>query len=387
MAVKILIVDDDLDTLRLVGLMLQRNGYEILAASNGLQALSLAESGSPDLILLDVMMPNMDGYEVARKLRSNPNTSDIPILMLTAKSQLDDKVAGFESGADDYLTKPTHPTELQMHIKALLGRSTRTRQTQSSDTTEKRGFTMGVLAARGGLGVTTTAVNLASALLLTTGTEVILAELRPGYGTLAADLGFEESLGLAELLKTDHSTITRQMIKDRLLHHQNGLNLLLASSQPSNASLVNAIDQFEVLVEKLGFLAPFVVLDLGSGLPELTQKLIKICHHLIVIVEPVPNSITHSRSLLDNLYEMGISKQNITPLIVNRIRSETQMNWTYVQERLDFQVPVMIMPSPEDIFQANRKLTTAVAHLPDSSMGQQFKKLAGIMVEHSTRSR
>jgi len=108
MTEKILIIDDDLDTLRLVGLMLQRQGYSITAATNGEQGLTKALEEKPDLILLDVMMPDMDGYEVTRRLRKNPITVSTPILLFTAKSQLDDKVIGFEVGADDYLTKPTH---------------------------------------------------------------------------------------------------------------------------------------------------------------------------------------------------------------------------------------------------------------------------------------
>src|SRR4030095_2880087 len=122
MSEKILIVDDDLDTLRLVGLMLQRQGYQISAATNGQQGLDKAFDEAPDLILLDVMMPDMDGYEVARHLLQNPATANTPILMLTAKSQLDDKVVGFEVGANDYLTKPTHPSELQARVKTLLAR-------------------------------------------------------------------------------------------------------------------------------------------------------------------------------------------------------------------------------------------------------------------------
>ncbi|MBT7782761.1 MAG: response regulator, partial [Anaerolineae bacterium] len=85
---KILIIDDDLDTLRLVGLMLQKKGYEIAAANNGKQGLLKVAEDIPDLILLDVMMPEMDGYEVARRLRQDPQTENIPILMFTAKSQL-----------------------------------------------------------------------------------------------------------------------------------------------------------------------------------------------------------------------------------------------------------------------------------------------------------
>src|SRR5512141_238584 len=163
MSEKILIIDDDLDTLRLVGLMLQRQGYQISAATNGQQGLEKAFDEDPDLILLDVMMPDMDGYEVTRRLRQNPSTMETPILMFTAKTQLDDKVVGFEMGADDYLTKPTHPTELQAHVRSLLARSIR-KGDDSGVPFEHDGYVVAVLSARGGLGVSSVAVNLAAAL-------------------------------------------------------------------------------------------------------------------------------------------------------------------------------------------------------------------------------
>ncbi len=196
MAEKILIVDDDTDTLRLVGLMLQRQGYEVVTASNGPQALQKAEEEEPDLILLDVMMPGMDGYEVARRLRSNPITANTPILMFTAKSQIDDKLVGFESGADDYLTKPTHPAELQAHVRALLARSSREQKKKSTTTAT----VIGAMAARGGLGVTTIAANLGAALYKAEISEVIIAEMMPGNGTLGLELGFEDRSGLSRLL-------------------------------------------------------------------------------------------------------------------------------------------------------------------------------------------
>ena len=161
MAEKILVVDDDLDTLRLVGLMLQHQGYQIVAASNGAQSISLAQTEKPDLILLDIMMPEMDGYEVARKLRLDPATNTIPIIMFTAKTQVDDKVAGFEAGADDYLTKPTQPRELFAHVKAVIARGKKTTlPVPSPSASRTRGYVIGVIGVKGGLGLSTLALNL-----------------------------------------------------------------------------------------------------------------------------------------------------------------------------------------------------------------------------------
>ena len=101
MAEKILIVDDDLETLRLVGLMLQKHGFSIVAAHNGIQAIKVAQAERPDVIVLDIMMPDMDGYQVTRELRKLAETANTPILMFTAKTQVDDKVAGYEAGVDD----------------------------------------------------------------------------------------------------------------------------------------------------------------------------------------------------------------------------------------------------------------------------------------------
>ena len=135
-------------------------------------------------------MPDMDGYEVTRRLRKNPATIAIPILMFTAKTQLDDKVAGFEVGADDYLTKPTHPTELQAHVKALLARSAPKKSGEiTTGLHERHGYVIGVLSTRGGLGVSSLASNLAASFFTRSQTDVILAELTPGQGTLGMDFG------------------------------------------------------------------------------------------------------------------------------------------------------------------------------------------------------
>jgi len=144
---KILIIDDDLDTTRLVCIMIQNMGYQTVVANDGQQGLIETNNEIPDLVLLDVMMPDMDGYEVARRLRNNPKTTQIPILMFTAKSQADDKVTGYAAGADDYLTKPTHPSQLQAHVKALLERSPKA-ETGPGTTRGKKTYTENLINDR-----------------------------------------------------------------------------------------------------------------------------------------------------------------------------------------------------------------------------------------------
>jgi DNA-binding response OmpR family regulator len=119
---KILIVDDEPDALELVGVNLKRAGFDIASAEDGREALKKARELLPNLIVLDVMLPELDGLEVCKILRSDPNTAKIPIIMLTAKAAEFDRVLGLELGADDYLAKPFSPRELILRIRNLLGR-------------------------------------------------------------------------------------------------------------------------------------------------------------------------------------------------------------------------------------------------------------------------
>ena len=119
---RILVVDDDRNLRKIIATNLELAGYEVVAAEDGNAALRVLDEMQPDLILLDVMMPGKDGYETAREIRRHPVNANVPIIMLTAKSEIEDKVAGFEAGADDYLTKPFGPQELLARVRAKIRR-------------------------------------------------------------------------------------------------------------------------------------------------------------------------------------------------------------------------------------------------------------------------
>ncbi len=116
---RVLVVDDDVKTVELVKLYLNRDGYRVLTSHNGLEAVRLAQEAHPDLIVLDLRLPGMDGLEICRTIREE---SDVPIIMLTARTADEDKIAGLGLGADDYVTKPFSPRELAARVRAVLRR-------------------------------------------------------------------------------------------------------------------------------------------------------------------------------------------------------------------------------------------------------------------------
>lgn len=382
MAERILIVDDDVDTLRLVGLMLQRQGYQIIAASNGNQGLAKAFEERPDLILLDVMMPDMDGYEVTRRLRKNPATASTPILMFTAKTQLDDKVTGFEVGADDYLTKPTHPTELQAHVKALLARTTnKPADDIKAESQEKLGYVIGVISARNGLGVSTIGINLAASLYTKEQSDIIFAELRPGFGTLYIDLGIPNQKALSEILQGSIAEITKEKVQASLVQHTSGLKLLLASESPRDVNLASQVQNFETMVARLATLARFVILDLGAGLPTFTQRLLPMCDEKVVVLEGTPSTIQHTKILIDEIAGLKIDRNTIIAILNNRQRTEAQMSTAKVQDKLEHPIAATITPAPELFLQANRVHSPAVISQPSNMTSQQFLKFADTILK------
>jgi two-component system phosphate regulon response regulator PhoB len=122
MAERILVIDDEPDLLELVRINLKQAGYEVETAETGRDALELLRRSAPDLVVLDLMLPDVTGTEICRRMRTDPELADLPIIMLTAKADEVDRVVGLELGADDYVTKPFSPRELTLRVRAVLRR-------------------------------------------------------------------------------------------------------------------------------------------------------------------------------------------------------------------------------------------------------------------------
>jgi len=120
---KILIVEDEKELVKLIAFNMTIAGYEAVSAKDGIEALEACKLNKPDLVILDIMLPRIDGWEVCRRLRLDPKTSNTPIIILSALQDTNDKLRGFDLGSDDYVTKPFSPRELVVRVKRVLGRS------------------------------------------------------------------------------------------------------------------------------------------------------------------------------------------------------------------------------------------------------------------------
>ncbi|MDX1991489.1 MAG: response regulator [bacterium] len=367
MSEKILIVDDDIDSLKLIGLMLQRHGYEVIAASSGNQAISKTLSERPDLVILDVMMPDMNGYEVCRRLRANPDTQPIPIIMFTAKTLIDDKVAGFEAGADDYLTKPTHPAELASRVSTILQRTASQRRKEVG-----RGTAIGLLGVKGGLGTTTLALNLGAAMKMA-GENPVVTDFRLGCGSLGLYMGLPRAAGLAAVLGQSASEIRPNVIEKELIVHPTGLRALLSSTKPKEALLSYSLDSAAAVVKGLRSLAKPVIADLGSGYTPLIARLQAEMDLILLLVEQNGATLSIARELL---YEIDPEGKGRVQIVVMNRAGTPQTAWSEVEAALGQEIRAIISPAGDLALAAMNAGTPMVNYQPSAIVSNQMMKLA-----------
>lgn len=372
MPVKILIVDDDVDTLRLVGMMLETEGFDIVAAKTGKRAIELARSEIPDLIILDIMMPELDGYAVTRQLRTDPATRGIPILIFTAKAGHDDKMLGLELGADAYLTKPISTRELVSQVNQLLSPQEDIVQVDPAPIPEG---VFAVMAAKGGMGVSTIALNLGVSISKQAGQKVIVADFRPGQGSLALELGYDREMSYNSLLDLPTARINAELLEEKLIEHDSGITLLLSSSQLRDAKFASRTENFKLIASLLPQFASYTIFDLAPGLTAINQEVLQHCSEVVLIVEPSIQSVNQSQDLLDELSHLNITLEQVRLVVFNRIHSSLQLSFGQVEEKLGLPISSAFSPNRELVNQASLEKTPFIAMKPEGLTAQQINQL------------
>jgi len=374
---KILIVDDDIDTLRLVGLMLEGEGHDIIAAKNGQRAISLARSEVPDLIILDIMMPDVDGFTVMTQLRREISTRSIPILIFTAKSGSDDKALGLDLGADGFITKPISTRELLAQINQMLSP---TGESVVAPEFQATGGLHAILATKGGMGVSTVAINLGIALYKQSGDSVIVADFRPGQGSLALELGYDHSDSFNHLLDLPTENITPRLVEEALVDHDSGIRLLLSSPRLRDQKYTAKVDNYEIIARFIPQLAANSIIDLGPGLSQINQKVLLYCTDVVLIVEPIPQSVNQSNALIAELSQLGIDRDQIRLTVFNRIHSSLQLSFGEVEQQMGLKIASAFSPNRELVNQATIEGTPFVLLKPEGLTAQQINQLAASMI-------
>jgi pilus assembly protein CpaE len=337
MAAKILVVDDDPNVQRLLTYTLKQEGYEVLVASDGAEGFRLWGAETPALILLDIMLPKLDGYQVAARIRAEEGSSaHVPIIMLTAEREVEQKVKGLRAGADDYLIKPFHPAELLARIKSLLARFA------PRDLLVGRppmGRVLAFYGAKGGVGTTTIAINAAIALQRELSRKVVLvdANLQFGDHRVFLDLGLDRK-SIIDIVTAP--TIDVDLVKQVLVHHDSGVDLLLAPPSPETAELVTE-EHLPQILDQLRSLYDYVVLDIDKRLDEINLKILDQADQFFVVMTADLSCLKNVRLVLETIAHLGVEPGKVH-LVLNRSNAFTGISMKNAESALkrdiEFQV-------------------------------------------------
>lgn len=356
---KILLVDDDPDFLEMLRLLLeQREGHQVTLCADGADGLAKALADPPDLAILDVMMPEMTGYEICRRLRNDPSTASIPIIILTARGQPIDRQAALDAGADDHMPKPVTMAELSERVGTLLK-------------TGKRPSLQGGLAflsLRGGVGVTTLAVNLAALLAQTGDGGACLVDLCPSSGHAALQLGLRPDPNWVDLLQA--GSPDPAALETHLLQHQSGLRLMASPIFPVVKHNLSQAFTRELLKSVQQRFAA-IIMDTPSVLNEATLAALEIATVVAMVVTAESPSIQTAIGTLRTLNQWA-SKFRV---ILNQVAPGPQLPAEAIERALKRPVVGNI---PFDPSQAQALAQGAPLTLtnPSSPLAQAVRKAA-----------
>ena len=380
-ATKVLVVDDDLNIQRVLVFTLKQEGFEVHVASDGQAGVEMAESVKPDLILMDVAMPKLDGYGATQRIRAAEGAGHrVPIIMLTAEADVEQRVKGLRAGADDDIVKPFHPLELIARIKALLARSSAGKPAKTG-TTER--VTLGRLicfyGAKGGVGTTTMAINSAIALAtrLKRATALVDANLQFGDERVFLDLGLDSPSIVNAISEPD---LDADLLKQLMVSHHSGIELLLAPPNPESADLVAERQRSEprTLSNILALMRKaydYTIVDMAKQIDDFNLQLFDEADLIFVVMTADLSCLKNVRLVIETMDSLGYERGKVQ-LVLNRSNAYTGINVANAESALGRKIDYEVLNEYRGAISALNSGEPFMYSRPDGPLGQSVLKFA-----------
>lgn len=348
---RILVIDDEPMYFKMVDHALKSQRYEVDYSKNGMEGLRMVSQTMPDVVIIDVRLPDLSGYEVAQRLRRDPRYGIIPIMFLTSQGDLSDKLKAFEVGADDYIVKPFQPEELVARINLLVRRSEALRAARQAEGEPKeRASVIAVHSLRGGVGTSSIAVNLAMAFQRLWERPTLLIDAVLNAGQVALMLNVSPVHTWDDFTGLHVSEMDDAMINSIVGKHSNGLQYIAAPTYPIAYDSLSD-DVWNASIEYLCNDFDIMVIDTAHDFSNVTIQMLNTADHILMVLAPEMASIRAAVCAL-NIYEkLGYADDKIVP-VVNNIFPQTGIKLNQIEKVLKRPVKYALPYVPNEFIRA-----------------------------------
>ena len=364
----ILFVDDEEQIRKLLSTYLVRQGYDVATATDGIEALKAIRGRAPDLVITDVGMPNMNGFELTRRIRADHRTARIPVLMLSARKDADDVLTGYSEGADEYVSKPIEMAVLAAKIDVLLKRI----RTTAVAMVKRRGRVIVFAHGKGGTGTTTLAVNAAVALAETKLYRVGLLDLNLEFGNAQMHLDLKPLQTLSSLSRLDPSQLDDEVFQRLMTQDKSGVELVISADSPENAELVT-VPLVQQGIDRMRAAADYVVVDTPATFSQTVLAALDASDAVIVVADPHVAGVRAAKNWLDVLDKLSYPQER-SMLVLNRT-SQGGLDNDAVARHLTRKIDVVVPFTTVFDDSADRGRPLVSLH-PDNSAAKVMRDLA-----------
>ncbi len=308
---RVLLIDDEPFYYKLIQKPLKKAGYDLAFARNGKEGLATIPIYKPDVIIMDVRLPDFTGYEIVERLRRDPNLGSIPVIFVSGQQDLNDKLKAFELGADDYLVKPFQPEELVARLKILARRGEAMKVVQQLETRYvETSVVVALHSLRGGVGCSSLAVNLALAFHELWLKPTLLIDAVLAAGQVAMMLDGSPQMTWQDYVKINAAGMDREMFEQLASEHRTGIRYVAAPKFPLDSDLFDP-DFTKTIIDAYRQMNEFVVLDTAHDFSEITLQALDAADRILLILAPEMASLRAAICALNVYSKLGYERGKI----------------------------------------------------------------------------
>jgi pilus assembly protein CpaE len=338
---RVLLIDDEQFYFKLIQKKAKESDYELEYAKSSSEGLAKISSFDPDLLIVDLMMPDMDGFQILERLKRDPKFSSVPVIVITAKDELDQKLKAFELGADDYLVKPFQPEELVARM-GILARRGRAAQAQSKSSEKVKHASLHVVhTLRGGLGCSSIVVNLGLAFQKLWGKSVLLVDGVLTAGQIALMLDARPTATWENLVGINEETLDDVVVSEMMCDHKSGVRYIASPRYPIAADTFST-DILKLFVDRLKTQNDFIIADVSHDFSDMTINMLSMSDSILLIMAPEIASLRSTMGALEIYDRLGISVEKVK-IVLNNNSSNPAIKQSQLEKVLkrpiDFVLP------------------------------------------------